>query len=223
MESVFNEFEGRKNEIKIYIDFITISEHNDIIYKTINDNGINKFELRRIFLANTYLLLYNLVESTIRNTIQEIYDHLKERRITFDLLKYNIKKTILKGLRVKKPTKITDQIRNITTDIISISFNPDNISNGNLDARKIREIANNYCFSEETSYPECKNGKKLREIKNKRNDLSHGIISFSECGRDIAIGDLTNAFNETSSYLENIIENVRDYLDTQLYLHSQSV
>ena len=222
MDSVFNEFKDRKNEIKIYIDFITISEHNDIIYKTINDNGIDKSELRRIFLANTYLLLYNLVESTIRNTIQEIYDHLKDNRITFDLLKSNIKKTIFKGLRVKSPTNITNQIRSITTDIISISFDPDNISNGNLDARKIRKIANNYCFPDSTPYLECKNGEKLLEIKNKRNDLSHGIISFSECGRDIAIGDLTNAFNETSSYLENIIENVRGYLDSQSYLHSQS-
>ena len=106
MESVFNEFQDRKKEIKIYIDFITISEHNNIIYKTITDNGIDKSELRRIFLANTYLLLYNLVESTIRNTIQEIYDHLKDNRITFDLLKSNIKTTIF-NLRLQPPHGIT--------------------------------------------------------------------------------------------------------------------
>ncbi len=110
MDSVFDEFEDRKKEIKLYIDFINLSENSDVIYKEVNENGINKSELRRIFLANAYLLFYNLVESTIRNTIQEIYDHFKLNNISFDLLKANIKKTILKGLKGKNSIKIVEQI-----------------------------------------------------------------------------------------------------------------
>lgn len=220
MESVLNEFKDRKNEIKVYIDFINLSEENVIIYDVVNKNGINKTDLRRIFLANTYLLLYNLVESTIRNTIQEIYDHFSKNKITFESLKPDIKKTILTGFKAKNPDKIVDKIKNITTDVISISFDPNKIFDGNIDAKKIREIAGKYCFSYSTNYSKCKNGKKLVEIKNKRNDLSHGVMSFSECGREISISDLISAFTETSSYLENIIENVKEYLNAKAYLVS---
>jgi len=118
---------------------------------------------------------------------------------------------------LKKPIK---QIKNITTDIISTSFDPDKMFDGNVDAKKIKEIAGKYCFSSQTDYTKCKKEKRLLEIKNKRNNLSHGIISFSECGREISISDLTNALNETSSYLENIIENVKEYLITKTYLDS---
>ncbi len=222
MDSVFIEFEDRKKEIKLYIDFISLSENSDVIYKEVNDNGINKSELRRIFLANAYLLFYNLVESTIRNAIQEIYDHFKLNSIPFDLLKPNIKKTILKGIKAKNSDKIVEQIEILAIDIVSTSFDPDKISDGNLDARKIREIAKDYCFSDTTDYSRCKNGEKLLEIKNKRNSLSHGIVSFSECGREISLSDLNQAFNEASSYLEGIIENVRAYINTQSYLFSES-
>lgn len=222
METVFIEFNDRKDEIQLYINFINLSENNDLIYDEVNKNGINKSELRRIFLANAYLLLYNLVESTIRNTIQEIYDHLNLKSVSFDVLKPNIKETILQGLKTKKPFKIVEDIENIAADIISISFDPDKISNGNIDAKKIRDIARKYCFSDMTDYSKCKNGEKLLEIKNKRNNLSHGIVSFSECGREISISDLNLAFNEATSYLEGILENVKVYLNTEAYLFSES-
>lgn len=222
MDSVFDEFEDRKKEIQLYIDFINLSESSDVIYREINENGINKSELRRIFLANAYLLFYNLVESTIRNTIQEIYDHFKMNSISFDLLKPNIKKTILKGIKAKNSDKIVEQIETLAIDIVSTSFDPDKISDGNIDARKIRELAKNYCFSDTTDYSRCKNGETLLEIKNKRNNLSHGIVSFSECGREVSLSDLNQAFNEASSFLEGIIENVRTYINTQSYLFSKS-
>jgi hypothetical protein len=222
LETVFIEFNDRKNEIQLYINFINLSENNSLIYNEVNKNGINKSELRRIFLANAYLLLYNLVESTIRNTIQEIYDHLNLKSVSFDVLKPNIKETILQGLKTKSPIKIVEDIENIAADIISISFDPDKISNGNIDAKKIREIARKYCFSDMTDYSKCKNGEKLLEIKNKRNNLSHGIVSFSECGREISISDLNLAFNEAASYLEGILENVKVYLNSEAYLFSES-
>ena len=166
--------------------------------------------------------MYNLVESTIRNSIQEIYDHFKANNIIFDHLKDEIKKTILAGFKTKNPHKIMEQVQNIASDIVTVSFNPEKISDGNIDARKIREIAKKYCFSETTDYKKCKNGEKLLEIKNKRNNLSHGIISFSECGRDITISDLTVAFNETTAYLDTILKNIGDYLITQDYLVSKT-
>ena len=223
MESVLNVFNERKNEIKVYIDFIELSERNEFTYDVDNKNNINKKELRRIFLANTYLLLYNLVESTIRNTIQEIYEHFNKNKVTFELLKPDIRKTILTGFKAKDPDKIVGKIKNISTDVISISFNPDKISDGNIDAKKIREIAGKYCFSDSTDFTKCKNGEKLVEIKDKRNNLSHGVLSFSECGREITITDLTSAFRETSSYLENIIENVKEYLSKKAYLVERTV
>ena len=178
-------------------------------------------ELRRILLANTYLILYNLVESTIRDVIEEIYYHFDCHGVTFDSLKDDIKKTILTDFKAINNNRIIQRIDNLTTDIISTSFQSEKISKGNIDARKIREIAKKYCFSSSTSFESCTNGDKLLEIKNKRNNLAHGIISFSECGREVTIGDLEIAFSESSSYLEKIVENVKAYLIAKDYLRSE--
>lgn len=158
--------------------------------------------------------MYNLVESTIRNSIQEIHDHFNANNITFDSLKNEIKKTILVGFKHNNPNNILEQIQNIALDIVSTSFDPEKIASGNIDAKKIRDIARKYCFSGSTNY----DGEKLVEIKNKRNDLAHGTISFSECGRDITINDLLTSFNEASAYLETILDNIKDYLLAEDYL-----
>ena len=58
----------------------------------------------------------------------------------------------------------------------------------------------------------------MKEVKEERNNLAHGTISFVECGRNYSIDDLKKIKNETECFLENILEGMKDYYENQLYL-----
>ena len=67
---------------------------------------------------------------------------------------------------------------------------------GKLDARKIKNI----CDHHGIRYTLSANGDCLYTIKTQRNNLSHGDLSFSECGRDFTIEDLCQMMSETFTF-----------------------
>ena len=89
---------------------------------------------------------------------------------------------------------------------------PKKIFSGNVDAKKIKEIADKYGFSHQTDSKFTKNGAKLVTVKEKRNDLAHGEISFQECGKDYTIQDIIAIKNEVIKYLEEILNNIEQFL-----------
>ncbi|MDY6993463.1 MAG: MAE_28990/MAE_18760 family HEPN-like nuclease [Pseudomonadota bacterium] len=60
-------------------------------------------------------------------------------------------------------------------------------------------------------------GSKLLTVKTQRNQLAHGNISFSECGRDHTFIELNNIKNEVINYLEDILNNIENYIDNKAY------
>ena len=65
---------------------------------------------------------------------------------------------------------------------------------------------------------QCRGGIILTDVKNERNNLAHGTVSFVECGRNYSIDDLTRIKDETEHFLENILVGIKDYYDNRLYL-----
>ena len=57
-----------------------------------------------------------------------------------------------------------------------------NIS-GNVHARTIKDLAEKYGFSFTTNPRLTNNGRALEVVKNKRNDLAHGVFSFQAVGK----------------------------------------
>jgi len=175
-------------------------------------------ELAKTLKANGFLLLYNLVESTMRDAIEAIFDELKNQAISFDQLKPEIKMIVLQNLKNRSPEKINLQINQISTDIIIATFDRKKLFSGNVDARLIKKIAEKYGFSYQTDFAKTKNGKNLRDIKRNRNDLAHGNKSFKEVGRDNSIEVLLEIKQEVIEYLRQILQNIKIYLDNQEYL-----
>jgi hypothetical protein len=86
------EFDKRKQEIQTYIKFLNNTEDKQDVIESLLDGREEAKLLRKVLFANTYLLLYNLVESSIRNSIQEIYDHFEQEGVSFDELNGKLKK-----------------------------------------------------------------------------------------------------------------------------------
>ena len=79
MQTVLLDFHTRVQEVNQYFEFL-----NGLIEKTtklevLGDNGEKKIividpDIAKTLKANAFLLLYNLVESTMRNAIEAIFD-----------------------------------------------------------------------------------------------------------------------------------------------------
>ena len=206
MVSVKRTFQERVNEINLYFTFIE---------GFIPDN--NNEDINKILKSNMILMLYNLVESSMSNAVEEIHNSIHASNISFNLLKVALKEVIIKHLNNKNPKNFVASVNDIALDIVKKSFDKQKVFNGNVDSRKIKELSVIYGFSSNTIYANTKNGQSLLDIKGKRNDLAHGTFSFVEVGKDYSTQDLEKMKNEAISYLTEIINNIERYLLNQDY------
>jgi hypothetical protein len=207
MIDVKNTFVQRKAEIDEYFNFL-----NSYQPANANDN------LFKILKSNLLIMLYNLIESSISNAIEEIHNNIYSNSISFDSLKREIKSIIISNTKRVNPDKLVLQINDIATDIVKHTFKKDELFSGNVDGKKIREISAKYGFNSDTDYVKTKHGSHLVTIKDKRNDLAHGIFSFTEVGKEYTIQDLEEMKDKTLNYIAEILDNIEYYLLNKEYI-----
>lgn len=226
MEStLFENFEERSQEVRSYFLFLKNLEHgsiqlNIVRAKNPNPQKIND-NLLKTLKATGFLLLYNLIEATMTNAIEAIFDELQKNNISFDDLRDELKKIIIDNIK-DKDNKSTDNllasIQDISVDIISASFNKNRLFSGNVDAKKIKDIASKYGFSSTTDKRKTRDGIDLLKVKTNRNDLAHGFKSFQDVGKLYFEDDLLEIEKRVTSYLREILRNIESYLSNQEYL-----
>jgi hypothetical protein len=229
MKAVLIDFNTRVQEVNDYFIFLETLIQETTKLAVLNGEGKYKIqsldsELAKTLKANGFLLIYNLVESTMRNAIEAIFDEFRSQGVSFDKIKPEIKITVLQNLQTSfknlSAKKLHLKISQISVDIITATFEREKIFSGNVDAKVIREIAEKYGFSCRTDCSKTKDGQNLLVVRENRNDLAHGIKSFEEVGRDKTIEELLEIKEEVVEYLHQILKNIQDYLDNQEYLDS---
>jgi len=229
---LLQEFQKRRSEIDCYFALLSIIESGSCSVTSTSIDGRTQTcevndELSTILKANGFLLLYNLIESTVRKSIEMILDTLYNEGVSYKSLSSKLKKIwisqhtlpLKKGIDAITYNKIhhlmfemadhivNDHIMRLETDCIRIS--------GNIDAKEIRSIATQIGF--ESS----ENGRDLVTIKEKRNHLAHGEKSFAEVGRDYSIKDLILFKDRTYSHLEDVIQKIIAYVSNKSYVEAQ--
>jgi hypothetical protein len=86
---------------------------------------------------------------------------------------------------------------------------------GNINAKTIYDLAKKYGFSPNTDPKLTNNGQALRVVKDKRNDLAHGVFSFQEVGKDFTEQDLLKIKDQVIAYLSQILDNIEDYINNK--------
>lgn len=226
MKEILKEFKERVKEVNLYFNFLDNVLSTDIhLYST--KTGVRQpvdVEVQKILKANFFLILYNLTEAIIRKSIQEIYDSMERDGLSYKLTRPEIQKILIshryKQLRECNSTNFVQAIEELLADALNdaaVKLDPDSIPiSGNLDAKKIRELARVYGFSEATKKAK-RGGHDLLTVKTQRNFLAHGQVTFSECGRNYNINDLKKIKNEVIAFLEDIIKNIKSYIDAREY------
>lgn len=222
---LFQDFNERSREVSKYFMLLKSLEQGTTKLTMEGMGGIPKIkeidsELIKTLKASSFLLLYNLVEATMRNAIEAIFNELQSQGISYDEIRPELKKIVLKNLKKREPDRIFSSITNISLDIITAGFDKADLFSGNLDARKIRTTATEYGFSHRTDYARTGDGIDLLIVKSNRNDLAHGFKSFADVGKDKTADELLQIKHKTVRYLRQILQNVEAYLSNQDYLDS---
>ena len=230
--TLFQDFNERAKEVSKYFYFLKNLEQGYIQLSMGNPNNIKTKpiddDLENTLKATGYLLLYNLVEATMRNAIETIFDELKMQQVSFDDVRKEIKKIIINHVRdkdIQSTDTLLQGLRNISVDIISVTFdalvkkeNKKRLFSGNVDAQKIRNIAKIYGFSSQTNKSKTQDGSDLLTIKTNRNDLAHGFKTFEEIGNKATADELLKIQKRVICYLREILENIEIYIYNQEYL-----
>ncbi len=100
MEEIIILFETRKAEVDTYFEYMKdiVGNHAQL---RLQDQSIKPFSMdfKHIILANGFLLLYNLVESTFSNAMEAIYKTMIAEGCRYDSIQPNIQKEIIDNVR----------------------------------------------------------------------------------------------------------------------------
>lgn len=232
-------FDERANEIALYFSFIEeiIDRQASLIFPlpigakphTKRKTKPVSIELTHTLKATGFLLLYNLVEATISNAIEEIHVTIENEALGTDDLNDALVTRAMTRFK-HGAMNISEHCKNPASRSLlrywidehkkGVAEEKNPLFSGNVDAKKIREVAGDYGFSTSTTKRKTKDGKSLVTVKAKRNSLAHGHIAFQECGRDILLQDLVNIKTEVVHYLDEILHNIEDYITNKGYLRT---
>ena len=234
MRDFIREFNRRVAEIHKYFELVDRIEQlgafstNSITFPS--GEYIVDSDLQKILKSHCYLLLYNLVESSIRNGITAIHDVILIEQLTYRNLSTKIKKLWLlndksKSFRdsyVKKDTvaeNLQELIKSVLDDEI-VSLDPSNIPiSGNLDAKTIKELIDMYGFFGNLGVASKEIDDILNFVVKIRCDLAHGNVSFCDASSQSIItwNKLVDDKDKLVQYLTHLLNNIDDYIERKKY------
>lgn len=202
-----------------------------VLHHKINDNHYAHIdrELLQTLKASSYLLLYNLLESTMAEAINAIHETIKDEGHQITDLSSQIHKIILasfqKALSADKIDAMFKNNQDVRDELLTMGHNKRNLFSGNIDADVITKFCKKYGFEPYPCDDEQGNKKKydtkiIREIRTKRNNLAHGSESFEQCGRSIVYGSLLEKLSSTEAILLAVFQGITKFLDDKKYLRT---
>ncbi len=218
MDAANEEFLKRVSEIRAYVDFIhkIDTEEFRIVAGESGEPAYTRIvreDLLRTSKASALLMLYNLMESSVTNAVEAIFDELERESVSFDICREEIRLVVLGNVNRHEPKKLLSELNSLATDIVVKSFRKVETVSGNVDAREIRRVAKKFGFQKPS-----KQGERLLAVKTHRNDLAHGSKSFTEVGRTFTMTDILEISDEVVAYLTELMANVAQYLTSKNYL-----
>ena len=226
MEGIILEFESKVKEINEYFLFISTTTHLERDFDETKIVKVSK-TVQDILKANLFLLLYNLVESSFKKSLESICIQITNDEITYVKVVPEIRKiwinkqyknfesTCVIPREMQKSEFLMNKIDDIAQDIIKIQF--DNELSGNVTTKQIKDLTTQYGLQSNEILE--KEANSLFIIKNKRNNLAHGNESFSECGRDYTLEKLEEIKDESINYMKFILTHIKKFIEDKKYLY----
>ena len=209
-----DDFARRRSQVRRYIAVVSRAEREARL------GAGRKLETDRLHVlrAGTFLILYNLVEASARAAVEAVHVAMSSGRVHFAALNAGIRREVVKGFKRNADPDKHAMMVDVPVEFVTASLDVEHHFSGNVNSRLIRSIGDAYGFSTDTDAARTREGSDLRTVKDNRNDLAHGLVSFDEVGRKYTARDLLEIGLRTMAYVEGILKNVAAYLSKQGYM-----
>jgi len=223
------DFQMRMQEVDEYFALIKILDQtNPVLHYEEEATSLPRqqmvsMDLIRILKSSAYLLLYNVMEAAIKNCLNQVFESIRAENLSYADVAETMR-NIWASQQMTRYRDATDEtlrtrMKSIADSIIDKALIDlkDSITRvpGNIDAKAIREFASEYGFAE---VPQSDTrGDCLKTIKDARNNLAHGDLTFVECSRNLPVPMLVKYRNDVEHYLNHVISNVDAYIVSRGY------
>ena len=224
MDSLTSTFEERLQEIETYLDLL------DALERQVREGpgppligGVAiSTQQQKILYSSVYLQLYNLVEATVTWCVDAVCEAaVRDRRwLPADLCE-NLRREWVRHL-ARTHVELNQQHRLDHAVVLCDSliralpipaWTIEKGGGGNWDESGIRDIACRIGFDltvskkvwEGVRRPMRDDKGSLVLVKDLRNRLAHGSLSFAECGDGVTVHDLRDLKDRTASYLREVV------------------
>ncbi|RDB07490.1 MAE_28990/MAE_18760 family HEPN-like nuclease [Runella aurantiaca] len=222
MVDIKNDLEINMKHLDSYLTMLRDIEQGAKLIHNGNQRDIDS-NLFKVLKANTFLFLYNLIESTIRRSIEFIHITINNESIKYQEAIDEIQKIWIlykhRNFKEHGSDRIHEIMNLIIEEVIDVEYdkfikkNKSNDLSGNVDALKVRNLSNKYKFEENRRVA----GARLVRIKSLRNNLAHGNVTFVDCGKDYVHSDLLIFKKETNLFLKEFLTKIEKYIFTKAY------
>ncbi|GAB2022044.1 hypothetical protein RyT2_11180 [Pseudolactococcus yaeyamensis] len=218
---MISDYEKKKQEIELFCLYL---QQNDMPENYILENKDNNSKLLRILKSNALIMFYNLIESTVRSCIMEYYDTHNVYIKSYSEASDEIKKIWLKysSYTIKEQSINQDLFSIIQQTFLDTGFSLDikqfHLS-GNVDVAKIKYVFEKHGIQYDGQQLK-DNGGTILSIKNQRNALAHGNISFTKATENLTTEEVVGKYKqhvfECLDYVVEVIETEIEKLNGNL-------
>ena len=228
-------FEERIAEIDAYIDLLEALNRQAQSGRPKIGETIITTQQQRMLYASVYLQLYNLVEATATWCISAV------SKATADGASWRLAQLDVairrEWVRTSARTHISLNHQHRLESVLEAcehilqgrpitDWEIEKGGGGNWDVEAIETISDRIGCSLKID-PAVKTAAKrhfrdeknaLAFVKDLRNKLAHGSISFEQSGENVTVSDLKDLKQRTVDYLRQVVQSFQDYLDKYIYL-----
>ncbi|NEO97667.1 MAG: hypothetical protein F6K58_02960 [Symploca sp. SIO2E9] len=236
MDDLSQAFEERLQEIETYLDLLEALEKQ--VQEGLPQLGQNGATItvkqQRILYSSVYLQLYNLVESTITRCLDAVSNSVIHRSThpghLSDCLRREwvrfIARTHTELNYENRLESALDLCDHLVRKLPVSTFEVEKGAGGGWDDNSIKKISTRLGFSlnitnnvyQKVKRPFRNDKGALEFIKQLRNELAHGSLSFAECGEGVTVSDLRELTELASLYLREVVACFKSSIDTYEFL-----
>lgn len=190
---------------------------------------------QRILYSSVYLQLYNLIEATMSSCIEAVAEAAKSNGrwkpsdLSDSLRREWVRVTARTHVELTPEHRLESALLlcdHLVASLPISAFDIQKGGGGNWDDSEIEAFSKRLGFQLNVSQPVFNAIKQpfrddlgpLALVKQLRNRLAHGSISFAQCAEDVTVGRLVELKDRTVNYLKEVVDCFTRYVESFEYL-----
>jgi len=230
-------FQERLAEVEAYLEFLSVMEEQARQGPPRIEGAERPIttQQQRILYSSVYLQLYNLVEATMSRCIEAVSDAAKMNSqwkpsdLSDSIRREWVRVVARTHVELAPENRLEIALRLCNRLVASLpidAFEIEKGGGGNWDDFEIEAFSRRLGFQLNVSQPVYRAVKQpfrdelgpLGLVKQLRNRLAHGSISFAQCSEDVTVGRLVELKDSTVNYLKEVVDCFAGYINGFEYL-----